>query len=240
MIKITPIGSSSAGNAYHVTDGQTDLLLEAGVRYKDMQRALNYKMSGIAGCLITHEHGDHVKYASDVMRAGIDVFCSKGTAAAAGLEGHRVAQIAAGTTFTIDTWTILPFRVEHDVEEPLGFLMANKAGEKMLFATDTYYVRYRFNGLTHIMIECNYSEVIVERNIQSAPEELRPQLISRSRRLLRSHFSLENVKGFFQKNDMSRVQEIWLLHLSDANSDEEMFKREIQGLTGAIVRVANR
>ncbi|TYP68899.1 hypothetical protein BCM02_11717 [Paenibacillus methanolicus] len=174
------------------------------------------------------------------MKAGIDVYCSKGTAVAAGLDGHRVIRIAEQIPFSIGTWTILPFRVEHDVEEPLGFLMVNEAGEKLLFATDTYYVRYRFNGLTHIMIECNYSEVIVERNIIAASEEVRPQLISRQRRLLRSHFSLENVKGFFQANDMSRVQEIWLLHLSDANSDEELFKREIQGLTGAIVRVANR
>ncbi|TYP67400.1 MBL fold metallo-hydrolase [Paenibacillus methanolicus] len=240
MIKITPIGSSSAGNAYHVTDGQTDLLLEAGVRYKDMQRALNYKMSSIAGCLISHKHGDHVKYAPDVMRAGIDIYCSKGTADAAGLEGHRVSHIAKGKRFVVGTWAIMPFKIEHDVEEPLGFLMANQAGEKLLFATDTYYVRYRFNGLTHIMIECNYSEVIVERNIQSAPEEVRPQLVSRYRRLLQSHFSLENLKGFFQANDMSRVQEIWLLHLSDANSDEEMFKKEIQGLTGAVVHVARR
>lgn len=50
--------------------------------------------------------------------------------------------------------------------------------------------------------------------------------------LLKSHFSLENIKKFLLANGLSRVQEIWLLHLSDGNSDAERFKREIQSLTG--------
>jgi len=55
------------------------------------------------------------------------------------------------------------------------------------------------------------------------------------KRILKSHFSLENVKEFLKANDLSRVQEIWLLHLSDGNSDAERFKREIQELTGKMV-----
>jgi hypothetical protein len=50
--------------------------------------------------------------------------------------------------------------------------------------------------------------------------------------------SLETCKGFLRANDLSRVQEIWLLHLSDANSDAARFKREIQELTGKVVYVA--
>ncbi|MFD0710589.1 MBL fold metallo-hydrolase [Paenibacillus sp. GCM10027626] len=235
MIAISPIGSSSAGNAYHVTDGKTGLLLECGIRFKDIRRALNFQTADIAACLISHEHTDHCKGAADVMRAGIDIYASEGTFAAAGLAGHRAIPIQAGKQFTIGTWTILPFKVEHDVEEPLGFLMANQAGEKLLFATDTYYIQYRFSGLNYIMVECNYSTAILDSNIAAG---LVPP--GMKRRLLRSHFSLENVKDFFRANDMSSVKEIWLLHLSDTNSDEALFKREIQGLTGAVVHVANR
>ena len=61
---------------------------------------------------------------------------------------------------------------------------------------------------------------------------------SRLAGVLRSHFSLENVKEFLQANDLSKVQEIWLLHLSDGNSDAERFKREIQELTGKVVYIA--
>ncbi|WP_138751770.1 MBL fold metallo-hydrolase [Paenibacillus sinopodophylli] len=241
MIKITPIGSSSAGNAYHITDGETALLLEAGLSFKIIQRSLNYRTSELAACLLTHNHGDHVKGANEVMKAGIDVYCSAGTAEAAGLSGHRVNAVESMNKFTIGTWTILPFDVQHDAAEPLGFLLANQAGDKLLFATDTYYIKYKFLGLTHLLIECNYSESIVEQNILSqTDEDKRSNLIYRRSRLIKSHFSLENMKEFIRSNDMSQVLEIWLIHLSDTNSDEALFKREIQELTGRPVYVAGR
>lgn len=235
MIAITPLASSSKGNCYHVTDGKTALLLEAGIRYKDIQRALNFQVSSIAGCLISHEHGDHGKAAADVIKAGIDVYASQGTLDALGLSGHRAKSIKAKQQFQIGTWTILPFDVQHDVAEPLGFLLVNRAGEKLVFATDTYYIRYRFPGLTHIMVECNYSLRILDENISAGRV---PAVMKK--RLLKSHFSLEHVKDFLLANDLSKVQEIWLLHLSDNNSDAALFKHEIQELTGKPVWVAER
>ena len=59
-----------------------------------------------------------------------------------------------------------------------------------------------------------------------------------ARRLTKSHFSLENLKSFLKANDLSQVREIYLIHLSDANSDEEKFKYEIAALTGKPVIVA--
>jgi phosphoribosyl 1,2-cyclic phosphodiesterase len=235
MIAITPLASSSKGNCYHVTDGTTALLLEAGIRYKDIQRALNFQVSSIAGCLISHEHGDHGKAAADVMKAGIDVYASQGTLDALGLSGHRAKPIKAKQQFQVGTWTILPFDVQHDVAEPLGFLLANRTGDKLVFATDTYYIRYRFQGLTHIMVECNYSLRILDENIAAGRV---PAVMKK--RLLKSHFSLEHVKDFLRANDLSKVQEIWLLHLSDNNSDAALFKHEIQELTGKPVWVAER
>jgi phosphoribosyl 1,2-cyclic phosphodiesterase len=235
MIAITPLASSSKGNCYHVTDGMTALLLEAGIRYKDIQRALNFQVSSIAGCLISHEHGDHGKAAADVIKAGIDVYASQGTLDALGLSGHRAKSIKAKQQFQIGTWTILPFDVQHDVAEPLGFLLANRTGDKLVFATDTYYIRYRFQGLTHIMVECNYSLRILDENIAAGRV---PAVMKK--RLLKSHFSLEHVKDFLRANDLSKVQEIWLLHLSDNNSDAALFKHEIQELTGKPVWVAER
>ena len=158
---------------------------------------------------------------------------SQGTAEALGLSGHRLHIIKAKQQFRIGTWTILPFETQHDAAEPLGFLLANQYGEKLLYATDTYYIRYRFRGLTHIMIETNYSMDILKRNVEAGLVE--PALKTR---ILKSHFSLENVKKFLQANDLSKVQEIWLLHLSDNNSDAESFKREIQELAGKPTYIA--
>ncbi|KIL37955.1 beta-lactamase [Gordoniibacillus kamchatkensis] len=235
MIDIQPLGSSSAGNAYRISDGKTALLLEAGIRFTDLRRALGFRVSDIAGCLISHEHGDHCKAAADLAKAGVDIYASEGTLSALKLPQHRSRTIRAKEQFMIGTWTIMPFDVEHDVAEPLGFLLMNEQLEKLVFITDSFYCRYRFSGLTHIMIETNFSERILDENILAG----RVPAVMKSR-LLRSHFSLENAKEFFKANDLSKVQEIWLLHLSDTNSDEALFKREIQELTGKHVLVAQR
>lgn len=232
MIEITALASSSKGNCYRVTDGNTPLLLECGINYREIQKAFNFRMSEVAGCLVTHEHGDHCKSIKDVLKAGIDCYMSAGTAEAIGVLHHRIKKVEAKKQFTLGTWTILPFDVQHDVSEPLGFLLANQDGEKLLFATDTYYIKYRFQGLTHIMVECNYSMKVLNENIASGRV---PTVMKK--RLMKSHFSLENLKEFFLSNDLSKVQEIWLLHLSETNSDERFFKEEIQKVTGKMVYV---
>ena len=230
MIEITPFASGSTGNCYRITDGRTPLLLECGIKYKDIQKGCGFRLTEIKACLISHEHQDHCKAVKDLMKAGIDCYMSQGTAEALEISGHRLNIIKAKQQFRLGAWTILPFETQHDVAEPLGFLLANQDGEKLLYATDTYFIRHRFRGLTHIMIEANYCMDILKRNVEAGlvPKELKS-------RILKSHFSLENVKKFLLANDLSKVREIWLLHLSDGNSDEKRFKRKIQELTGKMV-----
>lgn len=233
MIEITILASSSKGNCYRVTDGSTPLLLECGIPWKQIQQGLNFKTSELAGCLITHEHMDHAKAVKEVAKAGIDCYMSKGTSDALRVLSHRIKTVKAKKQFNLGTWAILPFETQHDATEPLGFLLANKAGDKLLYATDTYYVRYKFQGLTHLLIECNHSYDILDQNVANGSLSQ-----ERKNRLIQSHFSLENVKEFLKANDLSKVREIRLIHLSDGNSHAERFKREIQELTGKSTYIA--
>lgn len=124
------------------------------------------------------------------------------------------------------------FGVQHDAKEPLGFLLDN--GEDLvLYATDTYYLRYRFPPCTVIMLECNHSYAIIDRRVQEGKLD-----DSLAKRLVKSHMSLENFIEFIRANDMSKVRQIYLLHLSDGNSDAEGFKRRVQQETGAEVYIA--
>lgn len=226
---IQVLASSSRGNCYHISDGSTPLLLEAGIRLQEIKQKLNFRLSEIEGCLVTHEHQDHSKAVKGIMKAGINCYMSQGTAEVLGVSGHRIKIVKAKEQFRIGTWTILPFDTVHDAAEPLGFLLAS-GKEKLLFATDTSYIRYRFKGLTHIMIEANYQREILEHGVE---EGLVPVVVRN--RIRRSHFDLNHLKEFFRANDLSQLQEVWLLHLSDGNSDERRFKREIQELTGKMV-----
>src|SRR5699024_1175075 len=231
MVNIKTLSSGSKGNAYLLEDEHSSLLLECGINFRNIQIATDFKASEIVGCLLTHEHKDHSKGLKDVLKNGIDVYASKGTIEAEKITHHRLKSIQARKQFNIGNWTILPFEVEHDAAEPLGYLIANGA-EKILFATDTFYVRYRFKGITYLMIECNYSIDILNDNIENGRV---PAILKR--RLMQSHFSLENVLEFLKANDLSQLKEVHLLHLSDNNSDEEMFKRAVQEVTGVPVYV---
>lgn len=234
MIEIHPLASSSRGNAYIVTDGQTPLLLDCGLSLKELRRRSGFGLTDLAGVLVSHEHLDHSKATMDLMKAGIDVYMTSGTVNALSIRHHRLGVIQAKKQFKIGSWTILPFETEHDAAEPVGFLLANQAGDKLLYATDTYYVRYKFPGLTHIMIECNYAGDILQVNLEAGVVP-----VALKSRLLKSHMSLDNVKKFLQANDLSRVEEIWLIHLSEGNSHAERFKTEIQKLTGLPVYIAD-
>ena len=156
-----------------------------------------------------------------------------GLAYAKDRRNYRLHSIKAGEQFTLGTWTVLPWEAQHDAAEPLGFLLHSKeTRDKLIFATDTYFIPNTFRGLTYIMVECNYDRTLLDRNISagSVPESLRP-------RLVRSHFSLDNVRTFLTANDLSTVQRIYLLHVSNQNGDKDAFRRDIEALTGIPVTV---
>lgn len=233
VLSFKPISSSSIGNSYIVTDGKTKILIECGIRFKEIQKALNFKASSIDGCLLTHEHGDHSLSFRDVLRARINIYTSQGTSQKLGADDRRVKTIQAKKPFKIGTLKVLPFEVDHDAEEPLGFLIESENGDRLLFATDTYYIRYRFNNLSIIAVECNYGEEILNDNIRNGTV---PLIIKN--RLLRSHFSFENYKEFLLSNDLSHVREIWMIHMSETNSDKNAFQKEIRRITGKPTYIA--
>ncbi|AMQ06770.1 MBL fold metallo-hydrolase [Sporosarcina psychrophila] len=231
MIEIQSFASGSSGNMYTIFDGETKIMIEAGISIKRIKQALDFKVSSLAGVLLSHSHGDHSMSIEDVAKMGVDCYMSDSTATEVGIEHNRVKTIENKKQFRIGTFTILPFDVQHDVKT-FGFLIQSDAGDKLLFATDTYYIKYKFQGLTHLMVECNYSQKILNENVDSGRihEFLR-------KRVVKSHFSLENMLVFLKANDLSKVQEIHLLHLSDTNSDEAVFKKAVQEQTGKLVYV---
>lgn len=221
-----------------IYDGKSALLLEAGLKKADIVNGYYEYWDKISGCLVTHEHKDHAKSVADLAKLGIDIYASKGTFDGIGniSHFHRCNIISAGKQFRTATYIIMPFETKHDCNEPLGFLIYSTVTfERLMFATDTYYIPNTFKHLNIIMVECNYSEEIMQERIEKG--YLNKSL---ALRIQQSHFALENVIDFLKANDLHEVTEIYLLHLSSDNSDAEMFKKEIQSLTGKFVKIAER
>lgn len=180
---------------------------------------------------------DHAKAAVQLTDCGIDVYASQGTLDAIRptptLRSYRFHTLHARKPAQVGSWAVLPWEAQHDAAEPLGFLLYSRhTKERLLFATDTYYIPNRFPQLDYIMVECNYDVSILLRNIAEGlvPEGLKT-------RLYQSHFSLDNVRAFLTANDLRRVQHIYLLHVSGGNGDRESFGRDIKALTGIPVTV---
>lgn len=232
---ITPIASSSSGNAYLISDGVTILLMEGGVKLEKIQEKID--LTSIKACLITHEHGDHAKYAKHIAR-WMPIYSSKGTFDCLdfGSCKHQKSILKAGKEELIGTFKVIAFKTQHDAKEPFGYLLKSIiTNETLLFATDTYYISNTFDALDYIMIECNYDESILKRRYENGDVSK-----LQYKRLYNSHMSLESCIKFFKANDLSRLKEVYLLHMSDSNSNEKEFKRKIQEITGSVVYVCQK
>lgn len=223
------IASGSSGNAYLIGDGHTLLLLDAGIPFKRIQIGCGFRTSMIDGCLVTHRHGDHAAAIPKLLQRGITVYSNEDVA---GLY-PGVQSVEARREFRIGTFRILPFEAEHDVP-CYGYQVTSTAmDEKLVYITDSAYVRYTFTGLTHIMIEANYDEDIMLGNVR---DEKIP--FSLAERVAGTHMSIDTLIDLLRANDMTKVRQIYLLHLSDNNSDAERFKKLVQQETGAEVYIA--
>lgn len=235
-MELTILGSSSSGNCYILQNENEALIIECGIKFTEVTKALNFNLSKVVGCLISHEHGDHCKYVNDILKNAIPVYASDGTIFNMLIRGVRKPQpIKKGKTYRIGNFKILPFSVKHDCAEPLGFYINHPETGNILFATDTYYLPNKFAGLNNILIECNYRMDILTRNVDAG--RIPALLLKRTQE---SHFEYENCKNALLANDLSAVNNIVLIHLSDGNSNAEEFKRGIQDATGKQVHIADQ
>lgn len=233
-MKLKCLGSSSSGNCYLLIGEKETLIIEAGVKFSKVKEALSFDLSNVVGCILSHEHGDHAKYASEMQSAGIEIIGTVGTLVKC-IDTHinsciifyRVAAAFGG--FTITTYQTI-----HDAEEPCAFLIEHPEIGRMLFITDTASFKYEFKGINHLMIEANYDDDIVnENNINN------PNAFNNIERLQESHMSIKECEFTCGYNVYSGTKSIILIHLSGGNSDTQLFKDTIKRKTGKPVYVAN-
>ena len=217
-MRFEALASSSAGNAYIVSDTDTRILLECGVSHKKLQKLSGFSLSEFQACLVSHEHKDHAKSVQELIGRGMAVYMSQGTAEA--LETDAVQLIENMEQFNVGSLDIVPFTTFHDAAEPLGFLIKSRAdGDVLAFATDTVNLRYKFPGLNILAIEANYDKAILER-CEKMPEKVRY-------RIGNAHMEIDTLCDYLRSLDLSQCREIHLLHLSDATSHEGHFINKV-------------
>lgn len=226
------LGSSSSGNCYILENKREALIIEAGVKFIDVKKALDFDIRKVVGCLITHQHNDHAKYIKNMVDSGFLTLALPEVWTAKGISDSRALCIEDGKGYKFGGFKVLPFNACHDVP-CVGYLIEHKETGRIMFLTDSCMCEYVFPGLNHVMIECNYSDEKLVEAINAGRT-----LPSQRDRLMTSHMELDTCKEFLRANDLSKVSNIILLHLSDNNSDEGRFVKEIERLTGKMVYAA--
>lgn len=234
-MRLIVLGSSSSGNCYLLDGEEECLMIECGVPFKEVEKAVDFKIAKISGVLVSHEHSDHAGFVKNCIEARRVCYMSSGTMHALGLPINTTVQMVPAVTYRIGGFLVQPFHTEHDCAEPFGFYIAHKECGRVVFATDTRSMDYTFSGLNNIMIECNYMENILLENCSRG-------LIykGRAERVRRAHLSLPSCISFLKANDITHVNNIVLIHLSNENAKADLFRQIIARETGKNVIVARK
>lgn len=206
-MKLHTLSTGSTGNCYVLTASTGErLLLEVGVNIKEIKKAVDFDLKSIEGCLVSHAHVDHSKSLKEVEKLGLEIIDWNTTGFA-----------------DFDKYKWCSFDLFHDVPCN-GYLINHSESGTILFATDTFMIKQRFNFPIHqFIIEANYCEDILnEKELMGIGNTYV------SDRVRRSHLSIQNCIKFLKEQDLSECQNIVLIHLSDSNSDEKRFVQMVQ------------
>lgn len=228
------LGSNSFGNGYILETDTEALLIEAGVPMRNYMKALKWQLRKAVGAVVTHEHNDHAAFVKDIVASGVLVLALDEVLVKHGIKGNPFTKaIESGKGYKVGGFKIQPLTVKHDVP-CVGYIIQHDDMGKLLFITDTITFDYIVPGLNVVMIEANYADDIVAENIAKDPKKA-----GMRKRLLNSHMEIDETKAILACQDLSEVDKIILIHISDSNADENRFVNEVADQTHKDVFAAN-
>jgi phosphoribosyl 1,2-cyclic phosphodiesterase len=230
-MQLTVLGSSSAGNGYVIQSETEALILETGVGLIAAKKALDFNIAKVAGCLISHVHGDHAKYAIDYSQV-FQTYAPASVIAMKSLEG--ATEVLPLVRFQTGRFTVLPFPGHHDVP-CMGYIVSHPEMGNLMFLTDSFMCEYSFKGLNHVMLECNYTDKALEYAIDNGHTQAWEK-----QRLMTTHMELQTTKKVLLNQDLSGVNTITLIHMSGRNSDKNEIIAGLSGISGKPIVIADK
>lgn len=234
-MRFITLSSSSAGNGYLLISSIGEvLIIEAGCSLMVVKKALDFDLSKIVGCIVSHSHKDHSGYLYDYQKAGINCCMNEETKQSIfGMAPyHNVNVLNAKTVYKIGSFKVQGFPLKHDVMN-FGYLLQHSECGLTVFITDTHYCPFKFPGMNNVLVEANYSDDIIEEKLRRGTGNMYVR-----NRVIMSHLEIGTTVDFLKANDLSKVNNIVLLHLSEGNSNAADFQKRVQEATGKSVFVA--
>ncbi len=227
-LRFSPLFSGSSGNSVFVSYGDTNILIDAGVSCRRIEKELrlvNVEPESVSSVLITHEHSDHIKGAGLFARKyGCEIYATHGTWDAMrpklGVslpEFER--EIEPDTDFFIGELNVRPFSTPHDAADPVGYVITAPTGASLALATDMGFPRKScvsaIAGAHAVILEFNYDEGMLMAG--RYPYELKRRIKSRS-----GHLSNDDGADIAAELVRDGASCLVLAHLSKENNLPEL------------------
>lgn len=193
--------------------GNECLILDCGVPSKEVKIALDFNVSKVVGCVVTHIHADHFAYAKDFDKLGIPSLKPF-------TDGKMSAKFGGFSIKAFDL-TDMSGKFVHTNSDGsecpcYGFYIHHKDLGTLVYATDCEYIKYRFPNVNHFLIEANYSDKYIQDTS-----------VNRNH-VYKGHMSIQTACGFIDANNSDSLKTVLMGHLSTKNADAMEFIEEMK------------
>jgi phosphoribosyl 1,2-cyclic phosphodiesterase len=220
MATLKTLSSGSHGNCYILECGNEQLLIELGISWKDILRGLNFDLSRIVCCLVSHRHSDHLNVSAitNAIKCGLSVYSCIDVNSIY----PQVKVLEKGLKMRVGGFKIQAIPLFHSVE-CYGYIIEHEDCGKIIFATDTYQIPYRFKNARHFFVESN-------NDFDLMVDNLCDNEFSRSHN--NDHMELSDTIEFLKENYSVDMQSVTLIHLSQTNIDAKKAVQRVKDELG--------
>lgn len=223
-------GSGSSGNCAYIGDSKGGFLVDAGIdpaRVESVLKGHGIAMTHVRGIILTHDHGDHVRYVYQFLRNNrhMMVYCTPKMLNGM-LRRHSLSRrikdyhraIYKEFEFKIGNFVITPFETSHDGTDNCGFFI-DHGNASFGYATDlgeiTERVDFYLSRVNFMVIESNYDLEMLRRG--AYPDHLKARIIASG-----GHLDNAVSSAFVAQKWTPGLSHVFLCHLSNDNNSPEV------------------
>lgn len=229
MVLFCPLASGSKGNCTFVGTGRTKLLIDAGLSARSTQQRLailGVDLSEIDAIVLTHDHIDHIAGLRVLaQRLSVPIVCNSETARGVAQCFGKIARckiFRTGEPFEIGDFRLLPFSIQHDTGDPVGFVVETQSDDvpvKIGICTDlgfvTTLVADHLKECCCLHIEANHDPELVHLSLR--PPLYKQRVLGRM-----GHLSNGDCADLIKRVAHPKLQRVYLAHLSEECNRQEL------------------
>ncbi|CQR45841.1 Putative metallo-hydrolase YycJ [Paraliobacillus sp. PM-2] len=232
-LRFSVLASGSTGNAFYIGTDKENILVDAGLSGKQMDRLLTeagINPETLSKILVTHEHSDHIKGLGIMARKyNLPIYANEKTWKAM---GDSIGKLTLDQKFIFNMEEtkifgdidVTSFGVSHDAAEPM-FYTFHHNGRKVAIVTDLGYVSERIKKTVE-----DANALIFEANHDVSMLQMGRYPWNVKRRILGDTGHVSNDDSALALTDIigDHTKRIYLAHLSKDNNMKELARMSVE------------